>query len=209
MKYISLLLSLLIFCTGVSADNFKVSEIIGSTIRFKGKNLKVGDIINDELPIALNNNNVLTLKNLNKSLKTYTISGSTYKKNKCKTFGEYFSSNVGTVTRDEKGNHSIRAQMDSVFIWVDNVTVPTMYPKNNSRVFAIEIIDGVMSSHTIGLPASDGGRSFALPQEIIFGDRKPYPLFFNLLVGIRDPETDEVSYERVVRNSILMPILHD
>lgn len=207
MKHILMILVALISFADAFADNFKVHEIIGPNVTFKGKCLKRGDIIKDSDPIALNDKNVLTLFNLNKSLKTYTASGAIYKRRKCKTLGEYFSSNVGTLTRDDKGNRSLKGQMDSIFIWVDNVTVQTMFPKNNNRIFAIEIIDGVQLSHTIQLPTFDGGRYFSIPKELIYGNKEPYPLVFNLLVGIKDPETDEVAYETVVYYSILMPII--
>lgn len=207
MKHILMMLVSLISISNAFADNFEVYEIIGAKVMFKGKPLESGDVIKENDPIVLDDNNVLTLLNLNKSLKTYTVSGSKYKSRKCKTFGEYFSSKVGTVTRDDSGNRSLINQMDSIFIWVDNVTVKTMFPKNYNRVFAIEIIDGVQRSHTIQLPTFDGGRYFSIPKGLIYNNKEPYPLVFNLLVGIKDPETDEVSYETVVYCSILMPII--
>lgn len=206
MKHILFSVAALVFYLATAADNFKVSEIIGPEIKFRGKTLNVEDIINDREPITLMGNNVLTLFNMNKSMKTYTVSGSLYKKHKCRNFGDYFSSKAGTLTRDDKGNRSIQNQMDSVYIWVDDATVPTMYPKNNSRVFAIEIIDNLLESHVVELPVDDAGRSFSLPGKLLFGEGKPYPLVFNLLVGIKDPETEEISFETVVENSILLPL---
>ena len=205
----------LFLCIGLSllsafsllADRYEISNpVIGKAVPYNNRNLQGGDIIFDTTPLELNEDNVITVFNLNKSNRSYVIAGDKYKRNKCKNFGEYFSKPVMAVTRNDQAIQLLHQLMDSTFYWKDNVCVPTLFDKEPTRVFAIEIMDALNKYHEVILPSLDSGRVFSFPKELIFPDGDIHPLIFNFKIGLKDPESEITMFDTVIQNIILIPI---
>lgn len=200
---------LLLFCVSAAvADKFEVKSVAGKPVYLNGQPLSEGMIIDSNTNLTLDADNVIVVFNKSKKDKKFTIAGSNYKKNNCRSFGDYFSTRVGAHSRADREPAFLSEIFGGIFYWEDEVAVTSFYPKNANRVFALEIIDGLESSHTVQLPTDNDGRSFTLPANLLYANKTPYPLVANLLVGIVDPSTGEIAYERIVENAIIIPILN-